>query len=173
MFSSFEYPLVPIGIHQEYGTGRSLGPWRVESGNVDLIGRDYWQAAEGAQSLDLNGRRPGRIGQVIRTAPGNVYEIQFSLSVNPEGGPYTKWLEVTAGDTKRVFTLDTGSRTKKKMQYLRYKITFTPTGFATAISFRSLTSGPWGPVLDNIVLCGDNCKGPRNGFLNWLIPNAR
>lgn len=52
---SFETPVVSRGRFWALGTGRSIGPWTVTAGSVDLTGSGFWQAADGVRSVDLSG----------------------------------------------------------------------------------------------------------------------
>ncbi len=49
--------------------------------NIDHIG-GFWQAAEGMQSVDLNGAGPGTVSQLLTTVPGQAYRIRYALSEN-------------------------------------------------------------------------------------------
>lgn len=60
----------------------NVGAFDVISGNVDWIG-NYWQAAEGTHSLDMNGTSPGTISYDLSTIMGMEYDVSFSLAGNP------------------------------------------------------------------------------------------
>jgi hypothetical protein len=51
---SFETPAVGPGFVQR-DAPYSFGDWQVTAGGVDHIHNSYWQAADGAQSIDLDG----------------------------------------------------------------------------------------------------------------------
>ena len=74
-----------------FAAGQTLGGWTVGHGSVDLVTnagfREYWPAASGRQSVDLNGWEPGSIWQEIPTVPGASYTLRFALSGNPVGDP--------------------------------------------------------------------------------------
>ncbi len=89
------YDTVPAGSAQ-------LAPWEVSSGSVDHIGQ-YWTAAEGVQSLDLDGSAPGAIRQSVPTVAGHTYRVAFSYSANPDRSSGTPGMVVKADGT----TLDT------------------------------------------------------------------
>src|SRR5262245_35617604 len=63
----------------------SYGPpgWTVADGTVEIVGL-YWQAAEGNQSLDLNGiyEAIGTIYQDLPTVPGQRYKVRFAYAGN-------------------------------------------------------------------------------------------
>jgi hypothetical protein len=100
---SFEEPILtaqtdPVG-WRNYAAGQSFPRWTVGKGSVDIVSDGYgqpprfgleaWPAAEGHQSVDLNGFEPGSIYQDIPTTKGAVYNLSFALSGNPIGPPVT------------------------------------------------------------------------------------
>ncbi|WP_412125929.1 DUF642 domain-containing protein [Streptomyces platensis] len=72
---SFEYPTAPANSFSALTAGQSIGPWTVDSGSVDLIGSGLWQAADGEQSVDLNGQGPGKVSQTFTTTAGKTYTV--------------------------------------------------------------------------------------------------
>lgn len=65
-------------------TGRSLVGrpfWRVEG---------FWAAADGDQSVNLNGGSAGALAQTFATTPGTRYKVTYSMAGNPAGGPVIK-----------------------------------------------------------------------------------
>ena len=80
---SFEQPTA-IAPTFDTLTGEQLDGWVIEQGNVDLISPGYWNASEGAQSVDLDGLSPGAISQAVSTVPGQRYDLTFDYSANPE-----------------------------------------------------------------------------------------
>ncbi len=63
---------------------RRIPGWRVVRRSVDLVGTD-WPAGEGAQSLGVNGFRPGWVSQQIPTEANTTYRISFLLWGDPNG----------------------------------------------------------------------------------------
>ena len=53
---------------------------------MDIVG-EWWDAAEGHQSLDLNGEDRGAIFQDLKTEPGRTYYLTFSLAASPDSPP--------------------------------------------------------------------------------------
>ncbi|GAB3988428.1 hypothetical protein GCM10029978_110790 [Actinoallomurus acanthiterrae] len=82
---SFENPVVTPGTFRTFDAGQLIGPWRVTSGSVDLIGAGFWQASDGRQSLDLSGRSAGGVAQTFATRPGVMYEVIYALAGNSRG----------------------------------------------------------------------------------------
>ncbi len=85
---SFESPIATnkttfdtFGPHSN-PTPASFG-WTVTGDSIDLI-RGYWSAADGSQSIDLDGTRPGGVSQTIATTAGQSYLLTFAYSANPD-----------------------------------------------------------------------------------------
>jgi choice-of-anchor C domain-containing protein len=133
-----------------YRAGQTFGGWVVESGSVDHVGR-LWQAANGNQSVDLSGEGAGAIYQDLPTIPGQTYLLRFAMAGNPEGGPAIKRIEIW-WDTTLVDTLsfDTTGRSKSSMGWVYHEYTVVATTNVTHLRFKSLTSGAFGPALDDV-----------------------
>ncbi|MCO5996391.1 choice-of-anchor C family protein [Actinoallomurus rhizosphaericola] len=153
----FESPVVPANAFTTFITGDRLGAWKVVSGNVDLVGSGFWQAAEGNQSVDLDGDVSGTIEQSVPTRPGGCYTLTFSLAGNPEGGPAVKegFLRVTQHGVnrpagQRSFAFDTTGKTRMDMGYVPQRFRFRALGPAVTLAFGSSTAGAFGPVIDAV-----------------------
>ncbi|WP_055555257.1 choice-of-anchor C family protein [Streptomyces sp. NBRC 110028] len=148
---SFETPRMAAGTFVNVGTGGSIGPWKVTGGNVDLIGAGFWQAAEGDQSVDLNGGDAGRVSQTFTTVPGKRYTVTYSLAGNPAGGPAVRTGKVLVdGQNFQDFTFDVTGRTTANMGYVTHEVSFVATGATTTLAFASTVSGAYGPVIDDV-----------------------
>jgi len=80
-------PSAPAGAFSTFTTGQSIGPWTVTAGSVDLIGPGFWAAADGDQSLDLDGTSAGTVSQTFATTPGTTYTVSYALAGNPARRP--------------------------------------------------------------------------------------
>jgi choice-of-anchor C domain-containing protein len=159
----FEAPAVPAGAFIRYGTGGTIGPWRVSQGNVDLIGANFWQAADGRQSLDLEGSESGTIEQPLSTRIGGCYTVTFALAGNPDGGPSVKrgWARVSQNTVghptaQKNFMFNTTGKSRSNMGYIQQRFRFrglAPTG---TLSFSSTTGGGYGPVIDAVNITASN-----------------
>ncbi len=148
---SFEYPRVPSHTFQEFLAGASIGPWLVTSGSVDLIGAGYWQAAEGEQSLDLDGFDAGSVSQTFNTIPGRQYTVTYALAGNLEAGPTVKTGRVLIdGQDFQDFSFDVTGKTHANMGYVNRQVTFVATNRTTTLGFASTTPGAAGPVIDHV-----------------------
>lgn len=155
----FESPVVPEQAFTRFVTGGTIGAWRVTAGDVDLVGTGYWQAAEGRQSLDLEGSGPGRIEQSLPTRFGGCYAVTFRLAGNPDGGPSLKrgYARVTPSRighpvAQKSFTFDTTGRTRADLGYVPRRFHFRAFSPRVTLSFASTTGGGYGPVIDGITV---------------------
>ncbi|WP_262699803.1 MULTISPECIES: choice-of-anchor C family protein [Streptomyces] len=150
---SFETPSVAANTFVNVGTGGTIGPWKVTSGNVDHIGDGFWQAAEGGQSVDLNGGGPGTVEQTFTTVPGKKYSVTYSLAGNPAGGPPVRTGKVLIdGQSFQDFSFDVTGKTFANMGYVTREVTFVARGTSTTLAFASTSTGTtaYGPVIDDV-----------------------
>ncbi|MFF2078885.1 choice-of-anchor C family protein [Kitasatospora sp. NPDC058162] len=159
---SFESPKVPANSFTEPVAGQSIGPWQVTSGSVDLIGAGFWQAAEGDQSVDLNGADSGTIAQTFTTTPGATYSVSYALAGNPGGGPALRTGRVLIdGQDFQDFSFDVTGKTRAAMGYVGRQFSFVAYNSSTTLTFESTVRGPFGPVLDDVRVkeCKSCCGG--------------
>ncbi|MFG2885970.1 choice-of-anchor C family protein [Streptomyces sp. NPDC048297] len=148
---SFEYPAAPANAFSTLAAGQSIGPWKVTSGAVDLIGAGFWQAAEGDQSVDLNATEAGAVAQTFATTPGRTYTVTYSLAANPAGGPAVKTGRVLLdGQNIQDFSFDSTGKTRAAMGYVTRQVTFVAGAASTTIGFASTVPGAYGPVIDDV-----------------------
>ncbi|MEE1821816.1 choice-of-anchor C family protein [Streptomyces sp. BE20] len=149
---SFETPKVAANTFQTLSAGQTIGPWQVTAGSVDLIGAGFWQAAEGDQSVDLNGSNAGTVSQTFTTTPGTAYTVTYSIAGNPDGAPVLKTGQARVdGQEFQAFSFDVTGKTRAAMGYVTRQFTFVATNASTTLAFRSTTAGSSaGPVVDNV-----------------------
>ncbi|MGQ0701041.1 MAG: DUF642 domain-containing protein [Panacagrimonas sp.] len=155
---SFETPVlggVSAPSFQTIPTNGTIGAWAVVLGNVDVVGT-FWDAADGAQSIDLNGQEPGAICQAFDTLAGTDYTLNFALSRNGATGvsPASATLGVFVdGNLLGTFTHN-APWTQTDPAWESKEVSFTPTTAATVVCFSSLapTSGDGGPAIDSVTL---------------------
>ena len=145
----FESPAITSDF-TEYAAGQQFGPWTVTAGTVGLT-RD-WQAAEGNQSLDLNGFSPGAVARTLPTKLLTTYRVSYALAGNPDNGPLITTGKVTAnGQTVDNFSFDTAGHTPSDMGYVYRTFYFTNIlSAATVLQFASTTPDAFGPVIDDV-----------------------
>ncbi len=149
----FAIPPAPAGGFDTYlGGSTAITGWTVLGDSVQVV-NTYWQLPPGGgQSVDLDGNAPGGLSQTVATTPGQTYTIDFVLSGNPDGGPATKQLSVSAGIGAELYTYTTGSNTHLDMMYVPETFTFMATGSSTTLTFLSGdVASPYGPVIGNVV----------------------
>jgi choice-of-anchor C domain-containing protein len=148
---SFESPVVTPNTFQTFFAGASIGPWTVTQGSVDLIGQGWWQAADGVQSLDLDGDQQGAVAQTFSTLPLLKYEVSFKLAGNTGSGPTVKTGQVLVnGQVVKEFSFDITGKTPSNMGYVSQEFTFLASGSSTTLEFASTTPGAFGPVIDKV-----------------------
>lgn len=154
---TFESPVVTPNSFQLFVTGETMGPWTVTRDDVHLIGAGFWQAADGVQSLDLDGGLAGAVAMTIPTVPLLTYRVRYALAGNPASGPTVKTGEVRVnGHVVQTFAFDITGKTRTNMGYVYRHVFFLATGSSATVEFSSTTSpSGFGPVLDDIDI--DTC----------------
>jgi choice-of-anchor C domain-containing protein len=151
---SFETPVVTPGTFQNLGAGAAIGPWTVTQGHVDFIGAGFWQAADGVQSVDLDGSSAplaGGVAQTFTTVPLLKYRVTYRLAGNPAQGPTVKTGEVVAnGGVIQSFSFDITGKSFTNMGYVHKEAHFVATGLSSTLVFRSTTGSGFGPVIDDV-----------------------
>ena len=128
------------------GGERRIPGWRVVRRSVDLVGTD-WPAGEGAQSLGVNGFRPGWVSQRIPTEANTTYQISFLLWGDPNGPPPVSRLAVR-WNHERVRTLNIDVR--EQTTWRRVCVLVHSTTAGTPLGFRGLSGGNAGPAIDAV-----------------------
>jgi choice-of-anchor C domain-containing protein len=150
---SFEEPALQ-GVHfRIVAAGRRIGHWSVSRDAVDHIAPRFWEAAHGEQSLDLNECGPGSVSQRVPTAPGDSYRLCFAMAGNPDGPPAQKRVEVIwEGNVVETVEFDGENATRQRMGWTYHRFVVRATGHDAVLSFRSVTPGCYGPVVDHVTL---------------------
>ncbi|HEY2762799.1 MAG TPA: DUF642 domain-containing protein [Pseudonocardiaceae bacterium] len=153
---TFETPVVTPGTFLRPSAGQTIGPWTVTRNNVDLIGAGFWQAADGVQSVDLDGNGPGAVARSFDTAsfplPLFTYVLTYCLAGNPDSGPTVKTGQVLVNGTPvNDFSFSTMGKARSNMGYQMETVSFTSSGPDVKVEFRSTTTpGGYGPVIDKV-----------------------
>lgn len=126
--------------------------WTVSSGTVDYTG-SLWNAANGSRSVDLAGTSAGAISQTLTgLITGRIYDVIFNLAANPDGNPNVKTVRVSSGTEASVFTANRATSSRTNMNWMERIFSFTAESASQLLTFRSLTPGNFGPVIDNVRL---------------------
>ncbi len=166
----FEQPVVAnTATFDTYPSGSSqLTGWSVTAGSIDHIG-DYWNAAEGAQSIDLDGSAAGTIKQTIATVPGQAYRVSFQYSANgdrPAGQPKPEMRVKAAGTSLGTFEHGFAAA-NPNINWTDGEASFVATGPSTELAFVSddAPGSPWGIALDAVTAMPDlSDQAPPPGF---------
>ena len=159
----FEAPGIPGNSFIRYGTGSTIGPWRVSQGNVDLTGANFWQSADGRQSLDLEGSESGTVEQHLATRIGGCYTVTFALAGNPDGGPtvkrgFARVSQHTLGHPtiQKNFIFNSAGKSRGNMGYVPQRFRFRALASSGTLTFASTTGGGYGPVIDAVNVTQSN-----------------
>lgn len=147
---SFELNKTPE-LYMDYITGSDkIKDWSVSHGTVSLVG-NYWSAAEGKNSIELNGSSAGAISQTFNTVPGKTYGVVFSATTNPDrkfDPPYV--MQVSAAGLSQDYSLPYPSNRSSDMRWITHYWAFKAAARRTTLQFRSMTEGGCGPCVDQI-----------------------
>ena len=80
------------------------------------------------------------------------YEVSFDLSGNPEGGPAYKTVRVSVGSFTHDYTVDSSGQTRSTLIWHPVSFSFVASGTSATLSFTSLNSGAYGPLLDHVMV---------------------
>ena len=130
----------------------SIPGWTVQAGSIDHI-TNYWPAADGIRSIDMNGLAPGTLLQQIAIPQAGTMTLEFAMAGNPDGVPAVKTLEVSLlGDgVPQVFTFDASGASRSNMHWIDQTANFViPSAGNYTLQFRSLSNGAYGAALDNV-----------------------
>ena len=157
------FPFQP-GPVDNYQGGRTLPGWVVGGDSIDVVPSNYWSAAHGNQSVDLNGLGPGYIYQDLNTVPGTTYQLRFAMAGN--GNVLTKNITTMAllwnGIVADVLTFDTSSQISPNLAWEYHEYTLLADQLVTRLVFQSLSPGIYtgptsaccGTALDDVSLEG-------------------
>ncbi|MGP8304335.1 DUF642 domain-containing protein [Streptomyces inhibens] len=151
----FESPAMGSAVAY-YRTGDVIGPSQVVQGSVNLVRSDAVRAADGKQSIDLNGdptgAAAGAIAQTFATTPGRPYTVSLSLAGNPSCAPCVKTLGIQADAVKRDFSFDATGHSASDMGWRLKTMRFTAKSDRTMLRLTSTTdpSSRCGPEIDGL-----------------------
>ena len=151
---SFEVGVNPGSFATLPGGSTAINGWTIGGASVDYIG-SYWTAQDGNRSIDLAGSGIGSISQIIATNIGQMYNVSFFVSRNPDGGLTPRNGFVDVGGTPTLVSFANGESTKDNMGWELRNFGFTATSTNTTLRFSAdpATSGAnFGLGLDNVMI---------------------
>ena len=155
----FERPLVNNSDDfQTFTAGDTIkeeDEWTVDSGSVDLVEEDTFDAFRGEQAIDLNGTTRGSISQEVDTEAGDDYLLRFHLAGNP-GCTETNKVKVlnVYWDEELVATFyyDTTGQTTDDIDWQLRVLELSGDQEDTELRFASANDGNCGPMIDAVSL---------------------
>jgi len=155
------------------GGSTAIDGWVVTGTDVDYT--SYWPAADGTQSVDLNGFGQGGVQQTFATTVNSNYVVEFWMSGNPgtheefpngDASPSAKTMTVSAtGASTTSYSFNTAivGNTFSNMMWSKKSYSFKATSSSTTLSFASTTGGAFGPAIDGVTVTesaatADQCK---------------
>ncbi len=132
-----------------FGGDDRLPGWTIKGDSIDVVST-YWDAAEGARSIDLNGEGRGRLKQILPTEVGQTYTLSFQLAGNPDRAePHA--LTLVFGETRERLVFDSTGQTYSDLGWTEVTLQFTATEAQTRLIFRGdRDDDPFGPVIDAV-----------------------
>ncbi len=173
----FEDPAIQhTATFDTYGSQSSqLTGWDVTTGSIDHIG-EYWHAAEGDQSVDLDGSAAGTITQTVPTVPNQAYRVAFQYSANGDRpAAQAKPKMIVKADGTSLGTFDHGfAAANPNINWAAGEASFVATGTSTVLSFVSDddAASPWGIALDAITVVPDLSIVPAPPGFSFDAPGA-
>ena len=123
--------------HKDIGT--VMGGWTVVSGSVDIINSTYYATDHGGYSVGMDSTSPGSIKQTLTTVVGHSYTVTFDLGGDFLGGDIIKTLQVSAGASSQIYTVEEQvGWSQSDIGFTYQSFTFTATGSSTDLLFASL-----------------------------------
>ena len=173
---SFEDP-PGINPYQSFSPGESFPGWTIENGTVEITAGTHWQAAAGAQSLDLNGIFDliGTISQDFATIPGQSYTVRFAYAGNPECGLPTLKTANAYWNSQLLTNLafDITGYSNTDVGWIYYEQTVTATSSNSQIRFQATSPTFCGLTLDDVSVTAldigptNGCIDPPAGVVSW------
>jgi hypothetical protein len=157
---SFERPHVDAVFGAE--SPAEVGGWNVGDGDVAWVPASAWEAAEGSQSLELQGNAAGSIYQDLPTTPSSEYLVSFAYAGDPGAAEDKSFAVLWDGEEVARPIFDQAGQTPAGMGYASEALLLRANDDSTRLEFKSHTgdlegddascpSGPcYGPVLDDV-----------------------
>ncbi len=138
--------------YQLLGAGSTIGPWTVQSGDVEVAGNTLESSLLGGNTIDLNGSTAGVIEQTLATEVGRQYQVVFALSGDWSGGDAVKDLRAAANGESQDFQISQpGDWSTTNLLWEHRSFTFTADSTATELTFASMDgANSYGPLIADV-----------------------
>ncbi|MBX3380014.1 MAG: DUF642 domain-containing protein [Phycisphaeraceae bacterium] len=168
---SFEAPDAGSGFTNRSGSFGAGSGWSIGN-NIDHIG-GFWAAADGSQSVDLNGSSAGSVSQALATIPGRTYRLRYAVSENFFGYEDKTMLVTWNGATvENIVIAHDPTRTTIDVKWQYRSMNVGATGTSSTLAFISTTGAQsgaqgvapfYGPAIDDVsVELAAGCPGDLN-----------
>lgn len=151
----FELQRLSTSYQIDLAGSSNLTGWTIEGAGIVHTG-NYWQAARGNQSVELNYLASGGISQQVAIERGSTYLLEFDLSGEPDIGVPIKQLQIFWGnELVRTVSFDTTGYSRANMGWKHFSFVLPALTADTAILkfFGSTpTTGNGGVAIDNVFL---------------------
>jgi len=152
-----------LGAEGSAGGGGSATNWT--GVNVDIHSLSYTNPSQPRKRfVDLNSTTAGMISQTFSTIIGRTYQVSFNYSANNASNlgvktadvtiisPFSSYAEIVYNETYNFDSTGTTYGTYESMNWQTKIFTFIATNTTTRIRFNSLSSGAFGPAIDNVCI---------------------
>ena len=152
-----------------FGGASALPGWTINSGNVDVTtsASPWGPAADGSNSLDINGWEAGSISQTFATVAGKTYTVSFDYSRNAAGAPDPATATVSAGGVTYKVSAPNDGSLGSEYNFIWKPVTFTfvGTGSPTTLTATATVPGNGGVFFDNFQVNGPAVPEPATWAL--------
>ena len=165
---TFGYNTGTTGTNQ-FGGPNALPGWTIDFGNVDITtsASPWGPAADGSNSLDINGWEAGSISQTFNTILGATYTVSFDYSRNAAGAPDPALALVSSGGASYTVNAPNDGSLGGEFSFIWKPVTFSFTGdgTATTLTASAITGGNGGVFFDNFSVQGPAVPEPATWAL--------
>ena len=141
-----------------FGGADALPGWTINSGNVDVTtsASPWGPAADGSNSLDINGWEAGSISQTFATVAGATYTVSFDYSRNAAGAPDPATATVSAGGATYDVSAPNDGSLGSEFNFIWKPVSFTFVGDGnpTTLTVAATVPGNGGVFFDNFQVTG-------------------
>ena len=140
-----------IATNNTYGTGATIGGWTVANGNIESHGGWIGAGPLGGVPIELGTTAAGKISQTLTTEVGQSYQVTFALTGDFSSGNLTKYFETSFGVATTSLEIKQPEGWSNSNPLWEHRtITFSATSSSTILSFESLETAQFHPIITNV-----------------------